>query len=94
MLEFDTRSVHSTVPNKKYKWIKEQIYEQDLLLPYPTEGQGYQLTKGSQYLIIAFHLAKTGDDKIVEKLNDLEEGHQSRFRVAEDTRPSRGIYSN
>ncbi|KAL8649156.1 MAG: hypothetical protein Q9226_005692 [Calogaya cf. arnoldii] len=71
--EFDTRSVPSTVADRKYEWIKDQIYEGDLLFPHPTEEQGYQPTKGPRYLNIAFHLAKTGDDEIVGKLNNLKE---------------------
>ncbi|KAL8847978.1 MAG: hypothetical protein Q9221_006994 [Calogaya cf. arnoldii] len=71
--EFDTRNVHSMVPHEKHEWIKDQIYEGDLLFPHPTEEQGYQLTKGPRYLNIAFHSAKTGDGEIVEELNDLKE---------------------
>ncbi|KAL8670333.1 MAG: hypothetical protein Q9168_005120 [Polycauliona sp. 1 TL-2023] len=71
--DFDTRTVHKDVPDRKFQWILDQIHAGNLLFPGPMEQQGHELIKGPRYLIIAFHLAKTTDNEITQKLDDLKE---------------------
>ncbi|KAI4249759.1 MAG: hypothetical protein L6R40_000548 [Gallowayella cf. fulva] len=70
--EFDTRFLIDEVPDPKYEAIKDMIYDGHLLFPHPEKGQGHAFTKGIEYLIIAFHVAKSDQEVVMEKLQALK----------------------
>lgn len=47
------------------------FFDREVLFPHPIPQQGWEFTKGAQYLLVAFEDAHLSQDGIVKKLDDL-----------------------